>query len=259
MVMEEKLEKLAATLRDALKHTPTLPLRRHHDDDYWDRVTVQASTGANLVAFIRPRYKTSGLSGDEWRISSMLEIRRHPSDKPVFERRFHRMQDFLHYSPYFIFTECPELLSSPSARIVVERKGNVLMQEERPTFGDAAIGLGWLILTANEGRKGVDWHHLTDAQERQHCQQVGCAEQPVNFYRIKKLQVSRSESLMLEPKYDFDGQYAWYCARHTTRGDCGFEDNDENLVLVAGPGTGAPNPDDESPSALRILRNRPLS
>jgi len=209
-----------------------MPLRRHHDDDYWDKVTIQAATGANFVSFIRPRYKTSGLSGDEWRISAVVEVRRHPRNEPIATRTFHRMRNVLEYAAYFVFSNAPELFSSSSAAVLtVERKGHVLMCEERGTFGDAMIGLGWHILTANEGRDGVEWHHLTPEQEREHCQQVGCSAPPVVAYRLKKLQIGVDHH-MIEPEYDFVGQYAWYCAQHAERGDCGLEDCDTNLETV---------------------------
>lgn len=210
-----------------------MPLRRHHDDDYWDRITVRAATGATFTAFIRPRYKMSGLSGDEWRISAVVEIRRHPHDEPVIGRAYHRMRSLLEYVGYFVYLNAPELLASPAAVLTVERKGHVLMSEERPTFGDAIIGLGWHIVSANEGRDGVEWHHLTDEQERGCCQQVGCSKPPVVTYKIKMLQVAPSESVMIEPPYDFVGQFAWYCSEHRERGDCGLEDCDSNLVEVA--------------------------
>lgn len=213
-----------------------MPLRRHHDDDYWDRVTIQAATGAHFLAYIRPRWKTSGLSGDEWRISAVVEVKRHPSPTaPVAATRtFHRMRNVLEYAPYFVYSHLPELFSSPSAILTVERKGYVLMTEERSTFGDALIGLGWHIVTANEGREGVRWSHLTDEQEKIRCQQVGCSKLPCVAYRLKKLQMNPSESIMVAPEYDFTGQYAWYCQEHSRRGDCGLEDSDSNLETIGG-------------------------
>lgn len=208
-----------------------LPLRRHHDDDYWDRIIIQAATGANFVAYIQPRYKTSGLSGDEWRISAHVEVRLHPRAEPIAARTFHRMRNVLEYAPYFVYSSRPDLFSSPAAVLTVERKGRLLLQEERRTFGDALIGLGWHIVTANEGRAGVTWHHLSDEEERAHCQQVGCADPPTVIYRIKKLQISPSHSVMVEPDSDRSPQFAWYCEKHRTRGDCGLEDCDTNLVV----------------------------
>jgi len=271
--MTAPLDRLEATLRGAIRSPPPkMPLRRHADDDYWDRVTVSCPSGPVLTARVKPRYKTSGLSGDEWRIHAVLQVRVR-EDGPVgidelretpalLERGYSRMHTLLEYAPYHVYAavranrsrRTRALLDRPRAILTAERKGIVLMREERPSFGDGVLGMGWHILTANEGRQGVAWRHLTDDEERARCQQVGCADPPVNFYRLKKLQIARGESVLIEPPYDFTGQFAWYCGRHTRRGDCGLEDADRNLELVAGPGTSAPHPADESPAALHVLR-----
>lgn len=238
---------------------PRRHLRRHRDDDYVDHVEIQASTGAHLVGFMVPRYKTSGLSGDEWRVSAHLEARRHPKSGPVVERTFHRMggirPGLVHYGPYFLFKGAPELLTSPNATLTVRRKGHVLMVQTFPTFGEAAMGLDWHICVGNEGTSGVEWTHLSDEMEATVCQQVGCAEPPVNVFRLKKLFYgdSDAERCFLPPKYDFEGQWAWYCARHTERGDCGIEDASKNLELVDGPGIAKPRAGDFSPSGLVVL------
>jgi hypothetical protein len=54
--------------------TPKRPLRRHRDDNYWDEIVILSGQVA-LRGHIVPRYKTSGLSGDEWRISAHLVVK----------------------------------------------------------------------------------------------------------------------------------------------------------------------------------------
>ncbi len=39
---------------------------RHHDDEYFDEITIRT----------KPRWKTSGLSGDEWRTSASILVKR---------------------------------------------------------------------------------------------------------------------------------------------------------------------------------------
>ncbi len=39
---------------------------RHHDDEYFDEITIRT----------QPRWKTSGLSGDEWRTSASILVKR---------------------------------------------------------------------------------------------------------------------------------------------------------------------------------------
>lgn len=53
------------------------PYRLHHDDDEWfDGIQID----------VVPRFKTSGLSGDEWRVSTRLRLLR--KGKVVYERCF---------------------------------------------------------------------------------------------------------------------------------------------------------------------------
>lgn len=60
--------------------------KRHHDDEWYDEIRIS----------IKPRYKTSGMSGDEWRLSARVEIFR----KGVLlkERSFSKM----HYAADFL-------------------------------------------------------------------------------------------------------------------------------------------------------------
>jgi hypothetical protein len=229
----------------------SLPLHRHRDDDYCDRIDITA-LNARLVARVVPRYKTSDLSGDEWRVSAVLELygRNDRFPEPVFSRSFHRMKDLLHYAPRFVYmTEHRPILNSSAALLHVQRKGVTLFDQHFLTFGDAAIGLAWHIVVANEGSDpSVKWHHLTDEEERARCQQVGCSEPPVNTYHLKTLHVGYG--VMRAPEYNFTGQYTWYCARHSERGDCGLEDADKNLDLVEGDGVARPHAGDESESAF---------
>lgn len=239
------LKKIAENLKTALEKPPSkMPLRRHHDDSYWDQIDIDAE-GVALRASIVPRYKTSGLSGDEWRISAKLQVKQQAE---VFERTFGRMNWLTEHAPHFLWSNCRALLDRPWATLIVRRKGVELMQQAFASFGDAAIGMGWHIVACNEGSK-IEWHHLTDEEEQSHCQQVGCSDTPVNFYRLKQLQVGNGR-LMVKPEYDFEGQFTWFCARHTRRGDCGLEDCDSNLVLVAGTGSSSPRSGDESESAF---------
>jgi hypothetical protein len=244
------IARLGKTIKEALEAPISkMPLRRHKDDDYWDEVNILAGQvvfGSSVV----PRYKTSGLSGDEWRIGARLVVK--VRGEEVVTHDFHRMNGLLTYAPGFIYAERERVpLSEGPARLVAKRKGVVLVERDFPSFGDAAMGAFWHIVTANEGAEGVVWHHLTNAEERAHCQQVGCAEPPVNTFHLKKILIGdHPPETFAAPRYDFEGQFVWYCARHTRRGDCGYEDADENLELVEGTGVAREHAEDESPSAL---------
>jgi hypothetical protein len=64
-------------------------LVRHRDDDYIDEIRI----------ITRERYKTSGLSGDEWRFSKVIQLYR--KGVLLWERAFNgRMSDVASYLPW---------------------------------------------------------------------------------------------------------------------------------------------------------------
>ena len=62
--------------------------RLHDDDEFVDEVRIETV----------PRYKTSGLSGDEWRFSAYLTFYR--KGTLVYRRRFRHMSNALAYAPW---------------------------------------------------------------------------------------------------------------------------------------------------------------
>jgi len=220
--------------------------RRHHDDDYFDGFTIHAQGGVELRAFMVPRYKTSGLSGDEWRVHAQLNV-----NAGQVSRGFSSMKGLMANASHFIWTGARDLLDIPDALLVGRRKGIELFRQAFPIFGDAAFGFGWHATIASEGTRDVPWHHLTDDEERAVCQQVGCDAKPINVYRIKTFTL-RDGTGQHAPK-QYEAQHTWFCSRHTQRGDCGIEDCDTNLVLESGNGIPVIHETDESPSGLVVL------
>lgn len=210
----------------------SMPLRRHADDDYVDQIRIHAKTGESLDAHMVPRFKTSDLSGDEWRVSAILVVQNSDGDETT--RAFHRMKDLECHAAYHALANMPSCFDGGVSHLTAFRKGRVLFSEQRPSFMDAVIGLSWHVITANEGRDGVEWNHLTDEQERGFCQQVGCRARPVVFYRLKKLRAAPGSGVMIDPEYDFTPRFVWYCGDHCTRGDSCLEDNDSNFEIVTG-------------------------
>jgi hypothetical protein len=208
------------------------PPRRHRDDDYIDRIDI-ISDDVSLLSKIQLRYKTSYMSGDEWRISALVQVYKdNQKSNLVFEISYHSIKRLREYLPFHIYTRASQFLDSSPAVIEAYRKGHLLYTETRKSFGEAAIGLNWIMQTAGEGRDGVEFKHLSDQVEREHCQQVGCSLKPIYLFHLKELQVSPQERLMVKPEYDFVGQFVWYCGNHKHRGDCGIEDADKNLELI---------------------------
>lgn len=73
---------------DSKKHF----FKRHPDDEYYDKITVEAV----------PRYKTSEMSGDEWRVSATMKFWR--KGQLVFERTFNKMETAAIAMPWFFKT-----------------------------------------------------------------------------------------------------------------------------------------------------------
>jgi hypothetical protein len=64
--------------------------RRHHDDKIIDEFDLKPKL----------RYKSSGLSGDEWRVSYELTIKR--KGTILFQRSYHTPQDAIHHMPWLM-------------------------------------------------------------------------------------------------------------------------------------------------------------
>lgn len=66
--------------------------KRHPDDEYYDKITIEAV----------PRYKTSEMSGNEWRVSATMKFWR--KGQLVFERSFNKMETAAIAMPWFFKT-----------------------------------------------------------------------------------------------------------------------------------------------------------
>lgn len=67
-------------------------IERHRDDEIFDDVRIQ----------VVPRYKTSGLSGDEWRVSAVVELKR--KGTVIYSRGYHTVQDAASHLPWLLRT-----------------------------------------------------------------------------------------------------------------------------------------------------------
>jgi len=141
-----------------------------------------------------PRFKTSGLSGDEWRISASI--------------LFWRNEELVHkVGPYANVQTAVQFLPAAILQAIDEAKG----------------------LYADEG---------------DFCDQEGCCEIATVTYRLKK----RYCSSCAEPERYYKGnEIRRFCAKHSTRGDCGIDDADSNYELLEGD-VFEPDQEDVSPS-----------
>lgn len=145
--------------------------------------------------FVVPRYKTSGMSGDEWRISTTTE--------------FHR-------------------------------KGKKVHEVHHGKMEAAAACLGYDYLSAVDNGKGFF------AGEENICDQEGCHEPATVTLRVIK-EFSRDNPHEWNKEIQDRILVRKFCGRHSTRGDCAFDDADQNYQVIKGE-TKIPNPDDVKPS-----------
>lgn len=153
--------------------------QRHPDDVRFDRIEVR------LVE----RWKASGISGDEWRFSTIIELHRRGR---MLYRYESRDQDFalLHLA------RLPFLAPA--------------------TFEDE----GWEPVWREDG-KGDPWGSRA---EWRHCAQPGCKLQAVVRYPLlRHYDDTCSMSRPAEP-----GDFREFCRLHARRGDCALDDGTTN-------------------------------
>lgn len=206
-----------------------LGLHRHHDDEWFDEIIVEAGR-AKLHITTHIRWKESELSGDEWRISSHLILQDEPLDL-LLERPFGSMKWATQFAPHFAYDVASHLLDCQNATLIAKRKGIVLLEKQPGTWGQAVIGLPWHLTIGDENGEAKQF---TDAEDRSFCCQPGCANSPIVLYRLKKEQVSPRSRLMVGFEYpEFQPHHRWFCRKHKHRGDCGLEDTDANYEIVS--------------------------
>lgn len=211
-----------------------ISLRRHHDDNYIDEIKIEKILGSVMLThiYLQERYKTSGLSGNEWRFNAVLEIFDRINQN-VFHTTFHSIDAAREYSPFFFLTKGKYLFDMGPVYLKCFRKGQLLWQKEFENFQLAAIGMNWNITIGSE--TDPEYKHLPDSIERSFCQQPGCQKSPSVFYRYKKRQINNHrDDCVIDFEYDFSAQHIWFCDKHSTRGDCGLEDADDNYLIESG-------------------------
>ena len=83
--------------------------KRHRDDDIIDEITMR----------VVPRYKTSGLSGDEWRVSTYVDLRR--KGDVMFSRSYSDMETAAAHLPWVLKTWCEDAGQEWTDRIEKDR------------------------------------------------------------------------------------------------------------------------------------------
>jgi hypothetical protein len=233
-----------------------------HQDDHWlDTILLHGEDGPLLRLMTKYRYKTSDLSGDQWRTSTMWQCTeslaahwqgdtRQPTS--VLQGRGTWVECD---GPYWgkLDTGCaalyPGLYTSQSAlhaQAIVSvdfcRKGILLY---RATYdGDAlslivvAGHLPWALIDAQDNH--LESRNAWAGMQFQ-CFQPGCSEKATSTYQLKNTYNSEGTPSLAESQRYFPdrktvGLIRRFCPLHLRRGDGGLEDADDNYTTISGPG-----------------------
>lgn len=226
---------------------------RHPDDKGIDEILFcgvlpasreDAVASAFLRLSVRERYKTSGLSGDEWRFSTMLQLRERPGQPWVDTSSGYRD---LEAHAAFLYAELfGDFVQGEKHPWLYRRKvgGMAFSWKDLPVYAmgydgeatDLLVACGHLSSALIQA--GEQGEYQGGALERLCCQ-PGCAAPLVSVYRKRFDWCSRCG----EKSTPFRPEHRGFCAAHLRRGDCGLDDADDNYEVVSGPGPDGHEPD----------------
>lgn len=231
-------------------------LHLHRDDKWIDEIRLNGVASTPLLRLkTNYQYKTIGLSGGEWRVSTMWQSQR--SLMLISGAQSSDDGNWNNFDgPYYtIESACaalyPGLYNSQkhAHNVLIEsidfvRKGRILYRSSLDGIAvpllTAAGHLPWAWLQACDQPLDTDeaW-----ADHARLCHQVGCAAEAVSTYKLLILHENYFEERSAVTDI-FDegvlhkkvGLVHRFCAKHLRRGDCGLEDADENYEVVEGQG-----------------------
>lgn len=215
-------------------------LARLKNDPWFDQVVIHDMFDrAVLRAKLFYRFKTSGLSGSEWRLSwawqAHLNIQTKGPTEPDERDPSWRMCD----GPYGdlstalaaaypgIRSSQPQLHKLSAKYVDFMRKGLVSYRANSEVgidnILDCAGHLPWALVTANDQPLGLGpqektWNTL--------CFQPGCAEPAVSVYGIKEPGGEVSDLRRVRK----------FCPLHLNRGDQSLDDSNSAYEVLEGPG-----------------------
>lgn len=209
---------------------------RHPDDDGFDELRLIHSESHLPILFLKTfyRWKTSGLSGDEWRTSVRWQ-RRGAVEWEDFDGPYRDLTVACAALYPGIYTSHPDMHTIPVGSIEFFRKGRVVYSM---TYGEHSskpmlVVCGHLpraLLTAREQAVPAN----TEPWDRGLCFQPGCQEFAVSTYLLKKRYCHEGHA---DEAVSLGHRHARrFCRKHLRRGDCGLEDADENYEVLEGPG-----------------------
>lgn len=212
---------------------------QHHDDEGIDEIVMMLDGEPRLRAVMVPRYKTSGMSGDEWRVSAMWQARFGGGEWVSLDGPYHSLA--VAGSAIFggVYASHPNYHALPCTSIRLLRKGRPVIElthDGRTLPLLVALGhLPWTLLIWNEQLPPDAPAPFGGDATRDLCFQVGCSEPAVSTYALKS-RFSRDGTERPAESRFWGRDAVRFCQRHLRRGDCGLEDADRNYDVLEGPG-----------------------
>lgn len=237
-----------------MRYNDAYDMKLHRDDHWIDTIHLCGPSQPLLRLTTQCRYKTSGLSGDEWRTSTVWQCTpdlatymqgdlaaEADGDWLTFDGGYHGKLD-VGCAALFprLFSSQPRIHAFSITMIAFLRKGQVLYGSsydgQAMPLLTCAGHLPWALIHARDQPLGLDsaWNEM-----KRLCFQPGCAERAVSTYRLKQCYRPDGSAYPAEaprigqPKA---GLVRRFCPRHLQRGDCGREDADANYEVLDGPG-----------------------
>ena len=215
-------------------------LTRLKTDPWFDQVVIRdLADRAILRAKLCYRFKTSGLSGSEWRLSWVWQAHdcikvkgptnpdeREPSWR-MYDGPYHDLATTFAAAYPGIRSSQPQLHALSAKYVDFMRKGLISYRANSEVgidnILDCAGHLPWALVTANDQPLGLGpqeetWNKL--------CFQPGCAEPAVSVYEIKSKEPI--DRMLLRVRK--------FCPLHLNRGDQSSDDANSTYQVLEGPG-----------------------
>lgn len=205
-------------------------LKQLNNDEAFDEIRFETKLGPIVRCVIFPRYKTSGLSGDEWRISAGWQQRR--GNKWVdYDNGYSNLETATKALYPALFSSHRDLHDILVTSLDFYKKGFKLYEAtydgKSLKLLHAAGHLPWAFIGAQERR-------VIPNELNEFCMQPGCDNRAISTYQLKKEYGPQGQDLA--PSSLNIVYYRKFCQVHLLRGDCGREDADRNYIIVDGVG-----------------------
>jgi len=206
---------------------------RHEDDRGFDEIRLVGAGGFMLRLSITERYKTSGMSGDEWRFSYVWAAGVEGAWVD-FDGGYSRMDPACAALYPGLYTSHQEWHAVSVLSADFYSHGEKLYEatydgDARPLLTMAGH-LPWTYIVAGESGACRVSKTL--------CAQPGCADPWTSLFglRARYSRMGVKSSATTEYPKSIRQDVRGFCGKHLRRGDCGLDDADSNYFVISGAG-----------------------